>query len=617
MSKEAEEDLLNTDNARLDFKTVVWSVKTVWKVSPCTFAVWVGMQLLCAVFPAVFTGMISRTVDTVEGNVSAGLGIESIAGLLVALTLIMIANGIFTQLPNIFWMKLVNNINIGMQKMMGRFMRNVPVHYFDDARTAKIMSIAQRNEGSLGAFMGSFLEIVRTVVYLFSMLVLAVTTSWLLVVVMVVYIIFALLLGTKSAKNTYAADKELEEDKFFNDYYMNLVMKKNPKDMRLLSMGDFVYRRWKKHRWNILDTDNALAKKEEVKWSLVQIVASVCKFILLLAGLLLLKKRKLTLGSLTVFLSVLTSIGDSCLNFGYQWKRFYRSGCEMTFQKKMLEWDFSKKRPLPQEEPVPTKKKEGEPPIIFEAQHVSFSYDDRKVLEDISFCIHEGESVALVGENGAGKSTLVKLLLGIYEPKEGELYYKGCNYRNLDMTKFVNDIGVVFQDFVHFELLFRENIAFGDISKVNDDEAILRAASLGGADKIISKLSKGLDTYLGRWYEADGGEMSGGEWQRVAVSRAYISERNILIMDEPAAALDPIAEMEQFSRIQDKLESRTSVLISHRIGFARLADRIIVLNQGKVAEMGTHEELMKKKGIYYDMFYNQASWYQNGGAANA
>lgn len=347
---------------------------------------------------------------------------------------------------------------------------------------------------------------------------------------------------------------------------------------------------------------------------MVGTTAETAKFLLLLIGLFLLRRQRLTLGSLTIFLSVITSIGNNCLNLGYDWKRFYQSGCDMTLKKRMLEWDFSEKRPLPEKEASPTKAKSGEAPIIFEAQNVSFSYDgDKNVLENVSFCIHEGESVALVGENGAGKSTLVKLLLGIYEPDEGELFYKGCNYRNLDMSQFVDDIGVVFQDFVHFELLLRENIAFGDISKVNDDEAILRAAKLGGADKIVEKLPKGLDTYLGRWYEKDGGEMSGGEWQRVAVSRAYISDRKILIMDEPAAALDPIAELEQFSQIRNKLKNRTSVLISHRIGFARLADRIIVLNQGKMAEMGTHEELMEKKGLYYDMFYNQASWYQNGG----
>lgn len=253
MNKETVEDLLNTDNAQLDFKTTLWALKTAFKGSPLTFILWTGMQLISAIFPAIFTGMISQTVDTVEHNVSAGLGIESILWLLIALTLIMIGNGIFGQLPNVFWMKLVNNINIGMQKIMGRFMRTVPVRYFDDPRTAKIMSIAQRKEGSLGSFVANFMLIVQTIVYLISMLILAITTSWILLIIMVFYIAFAIFLGTRSAKEAYVADKKLEEDYFFNDYYMNMVMKKNPKDMRLLSMGDYINKKWKLHRQKILE----------------------------------------------------------------------------------------------------------------------------------------------------------------------------------------------------------------------------------------------------------------------------------------------------------------------------------------------------------------------------
>lgn len=615
MGKEMKEDFLDMNHVRLDVKTVLWSLKLAWKVNPGMFVLWVLMQLVCAVFPAVFTAAVSRTVDAISSSISAGLGMKSVSGMLVGLTVIMIANGIFAKLPDIFWRKLLNDFNIGMQRIMGQFMRTVPVKYFDDARTAKIMQIAQRNENSFGYFVGNFMEVIRKIVYLISMLVLAIRTSWILVVVMLLYTAAVFAIGTKSARKAYAVDKELQEDIFFSDYYMNMVMKKNPKDVRLLQMNDYINERWKKHRRTILEADNALADSSERDWSLVDIIARACKCFLLFVGLFLMQKGHLTLGSLTVFLSVLTQVGNTCMMMGYTWKSFYNGGCDMRLKRQMLEWEFEGERPLPEDGFVPqTKTEEGEAPVVFELQDVSFSYgEDKKVLEHISLCIREGESVALVGENGAGKSTLVKLLLGIYEPDEGELYYKGTNYRDLDMSSFVKDIGVVFQDFVHFELLARENIAFGDISRVDDDMELNRAAKLGGADKILKKLPKGLDTYLGRWYEKEGGEMSGGEWQRMAVSRAYISKRKILIMDEPAAALDPIAEMEQFSQIQNRLENRTSVLISHRIGFARLADKIVVLQAGKISEYGTHEELMKKRGLYYEMFYNQASWYQNGG----
>lgn len=626
-----KEDLFDVDNIRLDWKTVIWSLKMAWKVNSLLFGVWVLMQLVSAIFPALFTEMVSRTLDSVNTGISEGLGMDSMVGMLAALTVIMIGNSIFTQLPNIFWMKLLNDFNIGMQRMMGQFMRTVPVRYFDDERTAKIMQIAQRKERGFGLFVGNFMEVVRNAIFLISMLVLAIRTSWVLVLVMAVYTAVVLWIGTKSAKEAYAVDKELQDDLFFCDYYMNMMMKKNPKDIRLLQMADYIIERWKKHRSTILDADNALAGSSERNWAIVDIVAQVCKCILLFGGLFLMKNRYLTLGSLTVFLTVLSQIGNTCMGMGYIWKRFYANGCDMMLKKQMLEWDFSKKRPLPEKGlPMPIAGGNGETEPIFELRDVSFSYEDGKnVLEHISMCVREGESVALVGENGAGKSTLVKLLLGIYEPDDGELYYKGTNYRDLDMSEFVNDIGVVFQDFVHFELLARENIAFGDISKVMDDDALNRAAELGGADRVLAKLPLGLDNYLGRWYEKAGGEMSGGEWQRMAVSRAYIScleegdgsmapegGRRILIMDEPAAALDPIAEMEQFSRIQNKLARRTSVLISHRIGFARMADKIVVLSGGHIAECGQHEELMQRHGLYYEMFSSQASWYRNGGASN-
>ena len=190
------------------------------------------------------------------------------------------------------------------------------------------------------------------------------------------------------------------------------------------------------------------------------------------------------------------------------------------------------------------------------------------------------------------------------------MFFEGQNYRELDSGELTEKIGVVFQDFVNFELMVRENVAFGDISKVNDDDVIKGAIKKGDALKVVDKMPKGIDTYMGRWYEKDGVRMSGGEWQRLAMSRAYISNRDILIMDEPAAKLDPIAEMEQFNRIKYSLEDCTSILISHRIGFARLADKIIVLQEGQLMEEGSHEELMKKQGIYYEMFSNQAGWYQ-------
>lgn len=171
-------------------------------------------------------------------------------------------------------------------------------------------------------------------------------------------------------------------------------------------------------------------------------------------------------------------------------------------------------------------------------------------------------------------------------------------------------MGVVFQDFKQYHFTIRENIAFGDIKQINNDEVLMEAARKGQADKFIRAQKNGLDTFLGREYEEDGLALSGGEWQRIGVSRAHVSDKEILILDEPAAKLDPVAEMEQFVQIKNSLHGRTAILVSHRLGFARLADKIIVLKDGELVDTGTHEQLMKANRHYAEMFKAQAEWYE-------
>lgn len=612
MENSFEDEFLKDGSIKMDGAIVKWALKLAFKLEPWLFAAWVLFYLLCAVIPTFFLGLVSQMVDEVQKNVELGAGMESIVVVLVTLTLVMLVNGVLTQIPRVMWQRLANTYNIAMQRKMAHFMRKVPVRYFDDAQTAKLMSMAQAKESALGFFIANFFSLVSNALSLVSMMVLAWNTSWILLVVMIAFLCVALPLGTYNAKRDYQNWTEQSENDRIADYYMNLVMKKNPKDARLLQMGDYNVKKWREARRPVVEACMKVDKKSEDTWSLMELTIAIVKFGLLFVGLFQLQKGHMTLGGLTLFVSVFSQMGDIAARIGWNWMNAYKHSCGLKFVKLLFEWDFSGKREPEKGEPMlPTKAREGEAPIIFECKNVSFSYDHKtNVLHDLSLCIRKGETIALVGENGAGKSTLVKLLLGLYDPDEGEIFFEGTNYRDLDMSMFLDRVGVVFQDFVRFELMVRENVAFGDIKKVQKDEELKRAVELGGASHVVEKLPKGLDTYLGRWYEKDGGEMSGGEWQRIAVSRAHISNREILIMDEPAAALDPIAEMEQFSRIKNTLSDRTSILISHRIGFARLADKIVVLQNGEMVEYGSHEDLMEKQGIYYDMFTNQAAWYQ-------
>jgi ATP-binding cassette, subfamily B, bacterial len=247
--------------------------------------------------------------------------------------------------------------------------------------------------------------------------------------------------------------------------------------------------------------------------------------------------------------------------------------------------------------------------FIFE--NVGFIYPgaDRWAVRHLHFRLRAGEAVALVGENGAGKTTLVKLLTRLYDPDEGRILLDGHDLREYDLESLRGNIGVIFQDFVRYNLSAGDNIAVGKIAARNDAARVERAAMQSQADQVIARLPGGYGQMIGKRFK-NGVELSGGEWQKVAISRAYMRQAQVLILDEPTAALDARSEFEVFQRFKELSDGKTTVLISHRFSSVRMADRILVLADGKVEAAGTHEELMLQSGRYAELFELQAAGYR-------
>lgn len=244
-------------------------------------------------------------------------------------------------------------------------------------------------------------------------------------------------------------------------------------------------------------------------------------------------------------------------------------------------------------------------------QNVSFRYPytEKEVLRDVTFSVPVGSKVAIVGENGAGKTTLVKLLTRFYDPISGSILLDGRDYRDYDLESLRSRIGVLFQDFIHYDLTAAENIGVGSIRNIGDREKIRQAATLSGADALIEKLPKSYDTVLGRTLD-EGVDLSGGEWQQISIARAYMSDAPFLILDEPTSALDSLRERALYEKISRLSEEKTVVFISHRFSTVRLADIIVVIKDGMSVEVGAHEELISNKSIYYNMFETQARKYR-------
>lgn len=247
----------------------------------------------------------------------------------------------------------------------------------------------------------------------------------------------------------------------------------------------------------------------------------------------------------------------------------------------------------------------------FVFDNVGFRYDgsDRWALRGLSFELKAGEVLALVGENGAGKTTLVKLLARLYDPDEGRILLDGIDLRDYDLDDLRANIGVIFQDFVRYHLTAGENIGVGQIDALHDRARIEQAAQRGMADEVVADLPQGYDQLVGRRWKT-GVELSGGQWQKIAIARAYMRDAQVVILDEPTAALDARAEYEVFRRFKELSEERTAVLISHRFSSVRMADRILVLADGKVEAQGSHEELMAQGGRYAELFELQAAGYR-------
>ena len=314
----------------------------------------------------------------------------------------------------------------------------------------------------------------------------------------------------------------------------------------------------------------------------------------------------LTLGQLTAALNGAAGVGYKLDDCSRQVVHFLEQAMGINFYMKFMELD--------------TRKDMGRVnslshcDIAFE--NVSFRYPgtEREILKNVTFYVKDGERIAFVGENGAGKSTVIKLLCGLYEPTTGNVTLGGVPVRELTPEFRAECLSVVFQDFQAYQMTLRENVAMGNLGALEMDEKLLKALEQADAASLATSAEKGLDRNLGK-LEEDGQDLSKGQWQRVAMARAFVSDAKYVILDEPTAALDPLAESHMYENFARIFRERGTIMISHRLASAKMADRILVLDGGRIVQSGSHEELMEREGLYKTMFLAQSSFYQDEGSA--
>jgi len=382
------------------------------------------------------------------------------------------------------------------------------------------------------------------------------------------------------------------------------------KEVKLFGLAPFFASRYRAIAERFTGEDRAFARRRGWAVTLLGALSAVLFYGVLARIVMLAVIAELTLGAMTMYLMVFRQAQGAFQNAMSALTQVWSDSLYMgnLFQYLAIVDDDVAKTPLEQVDPTVTSRPTD---VVFE--NVSFSYpgSERPALERVSLTIRPGEVVALVGPNGAGKTTLVKLLTALCTPTEGRVLIGGEDVSSLDPGALRSRIGVVFQDFVHYHLTAKENVGIGWTPSLEDGAAVQKAADDGGASEVIADLPHGMDTMLGRWF--GGEQLSIGQWQRVALARAFMRKSGVLVLDEPTASIDAQGEHEIFERFRRLSEGRTVLLITHRFSTVRMADRIVVLDQGRVVEEGKHDALMKGGRLYARMFSHQARGYLDAG----
>jgi ATP-binding cassette, subfamily B, bacterial len=381
--------------------------------------------------------------------------------------------------------------------------------------------------------------------------------------------------------------------------------KEAAKELKLFGLKNFLTERFTRLSDAVYDENVALSRRKLIAGAVLSTIGtlgyySAYAFVIwrTLAGVL-------TIGTLTFLAG---AIQQASSNIEQIFSTFAAIGDQALFLTDLLAFFEMKPtiRSRPNALPAPRPIRRG-----VEFRDVSFSYpgNSRLVLDRINFRLHTGERLALIGENGQGKTTIVKLATRLYDPTAGQILLDGVDLREYDLEDLHREIGVIFQDFMRYEMTARENIAVGRVENIDDLDLVQNAAQKSLADQTIERLPQGYEQMLGRRFE-QGVDLSGGEWQKVALARAYLRDAQLLILDEPTAALDARSEYEVFQRFAELTAGKMALFISHRFSTVRSADRILVIENGKIAEEGTHDQLAHLGGRYAEMFEMQASSYR-------
>ncbi len=596
---------------RSAYANIPGAFRLVWQAYPLGTVAMSLITLLSAALPAsqAWVGklIVDRVVDSISSGLSPQMGLHATLPLLLIefalLTLSSVINQGRSLMEHILHARMAHTINTTIIRKA----LSLDLSYFENADFYDKLQKARRqaDHHTLVMVNTGFLMLQNIITLAsFAAILLAFNP-------LIALILFGATVPTFIVQTHYSSLKfrllNWRAPEFRRMVYLEflLTVDDSVKEVKLFGLGEPLLKRYHDLFWEVNREDERIAHKRSL-YSMFWGILATCSYYGAYAWIVWITiAGTITLGDMILYLTVFRQSQATFQGLFYNLNRLYESGLFLdnlfsflALEPKMPVVDSPHRISHPLQQGI-------------EFRNVSFRYPGREewALHNLNLTIAPGESLALVGANGAGKTTLIKLLTRLYDPTDGQIVLDGIDLRDYNINELRRTIGVIFQDFVEYHTTARENVGFGQIDALEDEPRIVSAAERSGANTVIDELPHSYDTMLGKWFN-EGQELSGGQWQKIALARAFMRDSDVLILDEPTAALDAEREYEIFQRFRDLTSGKTTVLISHRFSTVRMADRIAVLKDGAIAELGTHAELIALDGTYARLFNLQAEGYR-------